>query len=299
MKNHRIIVTAANHKYFGSLINLIGSIGRSNSVVDQIIVFDLGLTKFEKLVLNNIRRVSIRIVEERQAHFKDVECFAWKVAAIHKTLMDINGGSLLWLDSGIEVVRSVNALFETIEKDGYVYNVSPLDDPNCKVVTLTQEQTFEIMGEHCETYRDTLMVNAGIQGYLKGHSASKVIEEAYIYACDPRVICGPRDRHRHDQSILSILRMRHKLQAQYWLIHEPFSKFEFPFLIPAAFQGMIKRTEQIELSSEAEPIVFSTRTNRPFCNASFVEFRSYDWIYKFLLIFMRILFKFSHIVKLS
>jgi len=278
----RVVITAADSKYFGSLINLIGSINKTSGLDQSILVFDLGLTFFEKGILKNIQGVSLGELTAVFPHIHDLENFSWKIAAIKQALDTVRNGSVLWLDAGIELTKSVNLLFDVIEQDGYLFNVSPLDHANCKVTTLTKEETFDLMGERKEAFENVPMVNAGIQGYLKGHRSNELLINAFAAASDPKIICGPRNSHRHDQSVFSILRHRYQFRPQFWLIHEPESHIAEPFLIYAKSENFVTREAQISLARFAAPLALSTRLNCQFRSQKFIRYRSYTFTNKAL-----------------
>jgi hypothetical protein len=188
----------------------------------------------------------------------------------------------LWVDAGIELMQSVKFLFHVIERDGYLFNVSPLDHPNCKVATLTKEATFTLMDEKKETFQNVLMINAGIQGYLKGHTSNELLRDAFSAASDPNIICGPRDTHRHDQSIFSILRWRYQFRPQFWLIHEPEAGFSEPFLIYSYSEGFISSDDQIRFTKSVTPFAISTRLSHQFASKKFIKYDSHFLLYKTL-----------------
>lgn len=279
----RVVVTGADSKYFGSLINLIGSIHRKSNPLPLIIIFDLGLSFFEKFFLKNNKNIVIKKVPKLFDHSSDIKNFAWKIIAIHETLKTMtNGSSLLWLDSGIELCDSVHTLFDAIECDGYLFNISPLNHPNCRVANLTHESAFNLMGEIKSDYENVPMINAGIQGYLKGHLSNAIVSDALFFASDPNIICGSITVHRHDQSIFSILRNRFNLPANFWLIYEPSSDYTQPFLTYAMSSGFIERESQIQLSKVINPIAFSTRLNHQFVFYRHLKYRFLPVIFRII-----------------
>jgi hypothetical protein len=277
----RVVITGADTKYFGSLINLIGSIHRGSNPLPLIWIFDLGLSFFERNFLKNIKNVEIKKVPQLFDHTIDLKNFSWKIIAIHETIERMTEDSaVLWLDAGIELCNSVHTLFDTIERDGYLFNISPLNHPNCRVANLTHESAFNLMGVAKSQYENVPMINAGIQGYLKGHLSNKIVSDALFFASDPNVICGSIADHRHDQSIFSILRERYNLPAKFWLIYEPHSGFREPFLTHAMSSGFIERESQVQLTKVVKPIAFSTRLNNSFFLYRHLRYKFFAIMYR-------------------
>jgi hypothetical protein len=227
-----VICTAANGRYFGSAVNLIGSLHRHHPEGIDIRVYDLGLSVVERRIVETLELTTLHDVPRFCAHALEPDLFAWKIAAIHDTLHSA-GGAVLWLDAGTEAVRPLDALFRAIERDGCLFNVCPYDYAFARVGSLTTKRCLDGMDASAPEYREAFFVNAGIQGYLSGHPACAVIDEAMRYAADPGIIGGSRSTHRQDQSIVSVLRVRHGLPATFWLAPDPADPERWPTLYTA------------------------------------------------------------------
>jgi hypothetical protein len=267
----RLIVTAANHAYFGSIVSLLGSIFRRYRGYERILVYDLGLSSMERLILSYVKDVSIRQVPPFCPHYLDVGSFAWKTAALCDALEE--GMAVLWLDAGIEIQGSLDDLFETIERDGYLFTVTPLDQPNCRIGHLSHQRSLELLGADSAFFRNSLMVNAGVMGYLSGHPASELAYEAMQFAANPEITVGPRYSHRHDQTIYSVLRVKSGLPAQYNIFHLENVNAQFPFLIKAMGQEIVRDDVASGWSRTGLHIyLLVTRDRSPFDFGDSIEF---------------------------
>jgi len=125
-------VTAANAGYFVPLLNLIGSLHRVDfENIGCIAVFDLGLTPEQKDTLQRIEKVKLYEVEQvnpdilkpfnTRAWGKPVPgWYAWKPVII-KQALDIFP-SLLYIDAGTTIYRSLEPLFSHIKYIGYFFH---------------------------------------------------------------------------------------------------------------------------------------------------------------------------------
>jgi hypothetical protein len=281
MMEDRVIVTAANSAYFGSLVHMLGSLFSKSPVFGAVLVYDLGLTSVERFVLANVSRVAVRRVPRFCAHYMDVENFAWKTAAICDALK--LGKTVLWLDAGTEIQSSLDDLFSTIEQDGYLFTVTPLDHPNCRIGHLSHRRSLELLGADSEHIRNALMVNAGVMGYLGGHPATQIAVSAMEYAANPEIIIGPRHTHRHDQTIYSVLRVKNGLRAQYNIFQLESVNSEFPFLVRAWQQEIVPAERTAAWKAEDLHIyLLITRDRKSFAGPP-IPFRSHAWLAPFFL----------------
>lgn len=129
--------TAANSIYFPHLLNLIGSIHKHNfEQLENIMVFDLGLSSAERDHLKTIQKLSLHDVErihpdvltifKVHATGKTVPgWYAWKPVAIKQALDVVP--YVLWIDAGSTVLKRLDPLFEYIEKHGYFLGTIGMD----------------------------------------------------------------------------------------------------------------------------------------------------------------------------
>ena len=281
VKFERVIATGANSLYFGPLINLLGSIFLRHPEIDAILVYDLGMSFLERMIVKNIQKVVLKEVPPFCPHYLEVEHFAWKTAAICDALE--NGQAVLWLDAGAELQTSIDDLFVTIETDGCLFCISPVESPNIKIGHLSHARSLELLDADNQPIRNSTMVNAGVIGFLSSHSASEVAFTAMKYAANPEIIKGPRTTHRHDQTIYSVLRVKKGYIAQfYFFLAEKIRKY--PFLIRASSQDIVLG-DLISSWNYSQPHIFLiiTRTSEAFAHAIYLKFKANPKIFGFFL----------------
>ena len=272
---NRVIVTGSNSLYFGALINLLGSIFLRYPDVDAILVYDLGMSSIERTILKGIRKILLKQVPEFCPHYLEIQHFAWKTAAICDALS--YGNSVLWLDAGVEVQSSLEDLFLSIENDGYMFCVTPMDHPGFRIGYLSHQKSLELLDADNEFVKNSLMVHAGVMGYLRDHSASKLAFTAMKYAANPEIIKGSRNTHRHDQTIFSVLRVKNKYPAQFNLFFVANHDVPFPFLIRSTSSGLVSsKTLNSWKNSDLHIYLFITRDKEPFSHIEHIE---YDWYF--------------------
>jgi hypothetical protein len=204
MKN--VIITATNSPYFDSLLTLISSIHEfSFHTVDEIIVFDLGLTENE---LNHLEKIEkIRVVkftaEEMNSHphFMTPKWHVYKLTCLKNGLNIAE--NILWLDSGVCALSSVDVIFNKIEEDD-IFLVSDTHLTS----TYVHNECRRIMSA-TESELNSKILSSGILGYKTNGKYRKIIEESYTYSLIQGCCDGDQENHRHDQSILSILSSRY------------------------------------------------------------------------------------------
>jgi hypothetical protein len=280
-----VVVTAADSRYFGSLMHMLGSLFARAGRVQTILVYDLGLSLAERFIIGSISGVMLRRVPPFCPHYREVENFAWKTAAICDALND--GGTVLWLDAGIEIQASLDDLFRTIDHDGYLFTVTPLDYPNCRIGNLSHSRSLELLEADNALIRNSFMVNAGVMGYKAGHPVAALAFAAREYAANPEIIRGPRHSHRHDQTIYSVLRVKHSLPAQYNIFHLENVNPRFPFLVRTTGQETIPAKVAAAWTPDGLHIyLLITRDSLAFGGTANLPFRAFSWLARFLLFAM-------------
>ncbi|HET9304843.1 MAG TPA: hypothetical protein VFO46_02340 [Candidatus Sulfotelmatobacter sp.] len=124
---------------------------------------------------------------------------------------------LLWADSSIVPVKSLDPLWERIERDGYwIANNAWMN------YEWTNEKAYEIFWPDRDIVAARIInkaiphVMATSFGLNLVHPVGRAIYDEYLYyGLKTRAFCGPWHgeigvRHRHDQSALSIVAWRHE-----------------------------------------------------------------------------------------
>jgi hypothetical protein len=107
------LTSGADARYGAYLLNLIGSVQANSDIFDRIVAFDLGLTPFQRRLLEGIRGVEVAEVPPFVPHWRQGR--TWKTWIWTHVETDV----LLWLDAGITVLRSLNDPLRQIETHGY------------------------------------------------------------------------------------------------------------------------------------------------------------------------------------
>lgn len=207
----RTLVTACNSKFFSCARTQIASAHRySIQDFDVYLVFDLGLSEAEVAQLCSYYKVRVQKMPEP---VNDVHDFKWKLTIFNHLCR--GAGSFFYLDAGGVFLGNINEIFYIIEsqdiflcEDYSQYNYT-WTAPHCtKIMKATDP---ELMGHQ---------LCAGITGWKGGGKYVYLLQEAYRYGkagClqgdythDYGLFHGkPIRGHRHDQSILSILKERY------------------------------------------------------------------------------------------
>ncbi|MBD3231188.1 hypothetical protein GF322_00845 [Candidatus Dependentiae bacterium] len=129
LKNELFFCTASDSDFFGCLIQLIGSIHKTNfDKTKKIAVFDLGLTGKQRDYLNTIDKVEVFDVEKTHPDILkkfDINKFgkkargwyAWK-PVVFKQALDMFD-YFLYVDAGTIILKPLDNLFYYIQKKGY------------------------------------------------------------------------------------------------------------------------------------------------------------------------------------
>jgi len=205
-----VIVTAADKRYFVSLISLLESIKR-NSESNTCIVYDLGLSYLqakwmEKAISPSVQLFKLPKLSQMFDGWDDVNsnsgCFAWKPTVLSG--LSTEHENFVWADAGVLITRDLNDLLPVIFEDGsfLVRNYEHINrtwtSDDCKVVMVTSAREMnspQIMGNFF--------------GFsLENTLGEKLFKDWVDWSQCPKAIKGDRRFHRHDQTILSILAAR-------------------------------------------------------------------------------------------
>lgn len=147
----------------------------------------------------------------------------WKPYIILDFLNQIKEGDLLiYADSGIEIIANISPLIDLcIKQNGILlFNVHG-GHPNKK---WTKRDCFVLMNCDSKYYWDAEQVNASFQIYIKNHESIDFVQN-YLYFCQQINILTDLPNisrldnhpefidHRHDQSVLSLLTLKYKLET--------------------------------------------------------------------------------------
>lgn len=165
----RVISSSADSKYFSRLLNLIGSISRTNGDNFLVEVWDLGLTRFQKKILKTLN-VEVHGIKDFENKWAD--CYAWKIYVYEHSSHDI----FFHLDAGNTVVSDLTHIFEQIEMKGYF-----LIDQGQRINDITPRNYIDMFNPAVNVSDQVFA--AGNIGLNKSHSnINKAIKETYLAA---------------------------------------------------------------------------------------------------------------------
>jgi hypothetical protein len=110
-----VLATACNSEYADEALNLVGSVQTHSNLFDRIFVYDLGMTRRQRQRLSGIDGVEVKPVTAFAVHWQ--ACWSWKPWVWANAAQEAD--SVVYLDAGVEVLRSLHAINELIDKNGY------------------------------------------------------------------------------------------------------------------------------------------------------------------------------------
>jgi hypothetical protein len=211
----RKLVTACTEEYAEAALTLVASVHRTSSdLVDEIVVYDLGLTGESRARLEEAEGVALRdfppAAYSVYRGYMAPRSYGWKMWIFSEARRySEEGASVLWMDAGAMLVRSAAPIFEAIGRDGVFASSHDIDDGN----DLTEQRwttplALERMGATAEE-RAARQACGCIFGWTVGGPFQQLVDEAFEWSRDPEILLGPIESHRYDQSILTILCLRH------------------------------------------------------------------------------------------
>ncbi|MBV8478999.1 MAG: hypothetical protein JOY72_01725, partial [Actinobacteria bacterium] len=147
------VVSAADARYGNWLLNLLSSIQRRSDIFDRIIAYDLGLTRFQRRLLDGIRGVDVREVPPFVEH--------WRQGRTWKTWIwtHVDADAVVWLDAGITVLRPMTEFIRQIDERGYFVVSQGVPNRDC-----IPRDYYELYGLP-HSYDDEPTIAAGILGF--------------------------------------------------------------------------------------------------------------------------------------
>lgn len=109
-----VLASAADERYGIHLLNLVGSVhANARRTFDAIVLYDLGLSPFQRRLASGIRGVEVRTVPEFVPH--------WREGRTWKTWIwrHLEADRLVWLDAGASVLRPLDEALAQIDARGY------------------------------------------------------------------------------------------------------------------------------------------------------------------------------------
>ncbi len=206
----RTVISAADHRYFRTLCQLLLSAERHSAVPSverrcEWVILDLGLTDTDRARLGARFpwvRVEPFVFDRYPPHVHRLETCAWKPVAIDDVLQR-RGGCVLWLDSATILQAPLDPTFDRIAHDGVLTLVG-----QSPIRRWCHEATLRFMSVTDED-ADRRCRAGGVLGFDGTRPSVRALVAgwracALIEACiDPPG--ANRANHRYDQAILSSL----------------------------------------------------------------------------------------------
>ena len=148
--------------------------------------------------------------------------FSWKTAIIIETFNHLDEGDIvLYSDAAMEVIGDLTPLYNTASSiDGIMLFLVPGFHLN---KMWTKKDCFSLMKCDSPIYHNARQSQGALSLWVKNEKTIEFLNEWAKIMRDPRVItddpnfCGPNHPefidHRHDQSILSLLRIKHNIEV--------------------------------------------------------------------------------------
>ena len=212
----KVIVTCTNSKFIESAIRVI----KSSPVPIFVWVWDVTKEQITALENAGAKRV-IQFDTSWNPNWSDFwnpGHYAWKpllltiASAVFK-----QGTSVIYLDSGIEIVNSIEHIWNIIEHDDFFVCNMPENlmktwshPAFCRLLKMTEQEA------------DTPQYSANIVGFKAGGKYSTLLNNVFSLACNPEIIVGNKWTpysatclgHRQDQSIISLVGIRANIKTQ-------------------------------------------------------------------------------------
>lgn len=202
----RTVISAADHRYFRTLCQLLLSAERQGTVAScEWAIVDLGLTDAERARLRARfawARVDRFAFDRHPPHVRRLTTCAWKPLAIGDVI-DRRGGLCLWLDSATILHAPLDSTFDRIARDGVLTLIG-----QSPIRRWCHAATLRFMGVS-EDDANRRCRAGGVLGFDGTRSSVRALvalwrARALIEACiDPPG--ANRANHRYDQAILSNL----------------------------------------------------------------------------------------------
>jgi hypothetical protein len=208
------LATAADARYGAWLLNMLGSVQRRSPLFDRIVAYDLGLTRFQRRLLEGVEGVEVRSVPPSVPHWR--QGYTWKAWAFRH----VEGDAIVWLDAGATVLRPLTEPLAQIRERGYfvvsqdvrlgecipsdyyaLYGLDPsVGERDCVaagIIGFARESEF-YERVVIPTYEDALA------GRTLGFSPSEAERLNRGFGRLDTLILRDAPRFRHDQTVLNI-----------------------------------------------------------------------------------------------
>lgn len=189
----RMIITAASSAFGPSLLALLGSLNLNWPAHPRVRVYDIGLGDDTLHILED-NDVEVIKVPEFCPHWR--KHFTWKIWCWN----DAQAREILWMDSGLVVLKPLDDVFYAIDNLGYF--VVPTYHP---LTENASEAACRGCGVDASFREGKVTLAGGFIGFKKEGQIQQVLEEVLSIALKEECIAATERMHRHDQAIISLL----------------------------------------------------------------------------------------------
>lgn len=214
-----VIVTAADSSYFRHVLNLIGSLHYSNfDSLQEICVYDLGLSPAQEAQLNAIEKVSVHLIQcTNPDMLKPMPVhpggravpglYSWKPVAIKDALDRFD--AVLYLDAGMVVLKPLDKVFESIREQGYFFVGVPHSIAWCTTKLVKDAFQLDLPGRAFILDEQVNALGANLLGISRMYYESLVmpiyeLAKNITYFIDDGTTPAGFGTGRHDQTLWSI-----------------------------------------------------------------------------------------------
>ena len=201
------VITASDSSHFKSLCQLLDSL-TTYCRLDQIVVYDLGLTNTEVLDISKrypfVKTVKFNF-DEYPKHVnlkeRDAGAYAWKPIIIYNEYQRDNL-PIIWMDAGNIVLKNIKFLKRYIIKKKFY---SPYSSGN--IQKWTHSDTLLSL-EFPDKFLKKRNLNAALIGLIHDKKIYNLLENWYALALKKEIIIpdgSSKLNHRYDQSLLTLL----------------------------------------------------------------------------------------------
>lgn len=171
--------------------------------------------KYRELIFTSFFWKNLRVLRSKRG----AGYWAWQPFIINKSLQSVKEGDVvIFCDAGLKFTAPISKLNDILlQNDVLVFSAG-----NHINSTYTKRDAFILMGCDEERYWNGPQVLGGFHIWKKNERSLKVLADYYKYCTDHQVVSDSKNRlgddlpdfvdHRHPQSILSLLALKHGLK---------------------------------------------------------------------------------------
>uniref|UniRef100_A0A6C0K141 Alpha-(1,3)-fucosyltransferase FucT N-terminal domain-containing protein n=1 Tax=viral metagenome TaxID=1070528 RepID=A0A6C0K141_9ZZZZ len=230
-----LFVSFATANFLPSLVGAIQSVEalrRSMAAIRFRAYLDSDVTQEQECALKErFDWITVHRLGEPPSDFPDMfepRFFGWKLALLKEVCADpdLEGDAVIYADAGVSWTAMPDQMLQVLDQTGVclVSDPTQINRPWCSPAMVEAMQVTD-------REREAQQLQAATIGFVAGSKeASALFEEAFTWGSKRECLFGDYAYHRHDQSILSVLSLRHKSHTI------PLHRFNCPISLRKAYQ---------------------------------------------------------------